>query len=71
MEAKTIILQHQKTCDEDRIDRRQQIADLHKSLLASKEEVQRVINRGMAWVICILVASMGYFLVTFGLPGHH
>lgn len=71
MEAKTIILQHQQTCAEDRIERRRQIDQLQISLAAAKSEVSRLINRGMAWFIGILVVCMGYFLVIDGLPGKH
>jgi len=70
-EAKAIILEHQRVCDQDRIERRQQIKDLQISLAAAKGEVSRLINRGMAWFIGILILCMGYFLVVDGLPGHH
>lgn len=78
VEAKTIIERHEKICDQDRADRRVQIAELQKSigalqlsLATAKSEVSRQIITGMAWFIGLLVISMGYFLATFGLPGHH
>jgi hypothetical protein len=78
VEAKAIILNHEKTCDADRINRNRQMNDLQCSfaemnerLSAAKAEVARLINRGMAWMIGILVITIGYFLATFGLPGVH
>ncbi len=78
MEAKTIILQHQKTCDEDRLERRGQIkdlnaklADLHISVISAKQELRSVLSRALIWLVGILVPCVGYFLVRFGLPGAH
>lgn len=76
--AEAIITNHEKTCDLDRINRNRQMNDLQLSFAAmnerlslAKAEVSRTINRGLIWMIGILVICMGYFLATFGLPGLH
>ena len=78
VEAKAIIQNHERTCDADRIERRNQAREFEKAfvamndrLSASKAEISKLITRGLVWMIGILATCMGYFLITFGLPGAH
>jgi hypothetical protein len=69
MEARTVIERHERICDADRIERHRQMEAIKTAMEAVKDEVRKTVNKGMAYVIVLLIGSLGYFLIRYGLTG--
>lgn len=64
-QALTLIQMHIQSCD----DRYGMLIKRFDASAEERNDMRRTINRWMSSVIGLLVLSLGYYLVTFGLPG--
>lgn len=69
--AETLILTHINECAENRkaIMARFDQGSIERK--AQRDELNRIVNRGLVWMIGLLIVCLGYFLARFGLPGIH
>lgn len=68
--AQTLIENHLRECSDQNRATIEHMTRLDTKIDKMRDDLNHTINRGMSYVIGILVFSIGYFLVRFGLPGH-
>ena len=67
--AETLIQTHIDECAENRRQVMLRFDEGKKDRELQRTEMNRIVNRGLTYFIGLLVISLGYFLVRFGLPG--